>query len=132
MLFKINEKYGRRPRPHSWGMEVEAVGFAKKRFKTYIRAAYFFLKGVIESMESNVSSKWDPIKQGKVTTNPTGRGGDGTGQSSFKQCSYDYDFPGLPMGDGQTAIETLVKPSNGPYFTEAFVFQDAGGHKHEL
>lgn len=36
------------------------------------------------------------------------------------------------MGDGQTATETLAKPSNGPCFTEAFVFQDAGGHRHEI
>lgn len=36
------------------------------------------------------------------------------------------------MGDGQTATENLAKPSNGPCFTEAFVFQDAGGHRHEI
>lgn len=117
------------PFPDAWRLSLSGL---QRKIQDWFKGSLFFLKAVIESVESNVSSKWDPIKQGEVAINSAGSGGDGIGQSFFKQHSYGYDFPWLPMGDSRTAIETLVKPSNGPYFTGAFVFQDAGGHKHEI
>lgn len=65
-----------------------------------------------------------------MASNSTGRGADGIGESFLNQHFYDYDFPRLTMGDGQTAAETLAKLSNGPWFTGAFVFLDSGGHTH--
>lgn len=68
-----------------------------------------------------------------MASNSTGRGADGIGQSFFNQHFYDYDFLRLPVGDdGQTATEILAKPSSGPCFIGAFIFQDAGRHRHKL